>query len=94
VPYDAPLHDVSKETHIRVSYQMTFSDKAMPVPQEAGGRGVREYAAECKRKGGVRRGAAQEESDRSPTRAEIAEAQSERMDCASAISDEQLRYAR
>jgi hypothetical protein len=82
------LYDVSKETHIRVSYQIAFSDKAMSVPERPARGKSFDSGRRTTGKRGVRHGAAQEESDRRHTHAEIADAQSERMDCASAISDE------
>src|SRR5215213_9990633 len=75
-----PCSMFQKETHIRVPYQMTLSDKAMTVPESARARSQR-ICGGFKRRGARRR-------RKRPTVAENADAQSERMDWASAFSDE------
>jgi hypothetical protein len=76
----------SKETHIRVSYQIALSDKAKPVPEVSGARDADEFAAAAVKASAY----AAARRRKSPTLAEIADAQSESMDWASAISDEQF----
>jgi hypothetical protein len=69
---------------------MALSDKARSVPETPGAREVSESAGVPRVKCGARRDAAQEESDRSLIVDENDDAQSERMDWASAFSDEQM----